>query len=85
MINQCRKPTGWLGRFVLWSMNSSHSKVTDWGLGPLRPAIVTTLFMTVSRIGLTLASKCCFEFVDEISQGDGIDPNSMFANMGGYE
>ena len=32
MINQCRKPTGWLGRFVLWSMNSSHSKVTDWGL-----------------------------------------------------
>lgn len=33
MINQCRKPTGWLGRFVLWSMNSSHSKVTDWGLG----------------------------------------------------
>ena len=33
MINQCRKPTGWLGRFVLWSMNSSHSKLTDWGLG----------------------------------------------------
>ncbi len=33
MINQCRKPTGWLGRFVLRSMNASHSKVTDWGLG----------------------------------------------------
>ena len=33
MINQCRKPTGWLGRFVLWRMNSSHSKLTDWGLG----------------------------------------------------
>jgi SAM-dependent methyltransferase len=33
VINQCRKPTGWLGRFVLWSMNSSHSKLTDWGLG----------------------------------------------------
>ncbi len=33
MINQCRKPTGWLGRFVLWSMNSSHSKLTDWGIG----------------------------------------------------
>jgi ubiquinone/menaquinone biosynthesis C-methylase UbiE len=32
VINQCRKPTGWLGRFVLWSMNASHSKVTDWGL-----------------------------------------------------
>jgi ubiquinone/menaquinone biosynthesis C-methylase UbiE len=26
------KPTGWLGRFTLWRMNSSHSKLTDWGL-----------------------------------------------------
>jgi ubiquinone/menaquinone biosynthesis C-methylase UbiE len=32
VINQCRKPTGWLGRFVLRSMNASHSKLTDWGL-----------------------------------------------------
>jgi ubiquinone/menaquinone biosynthesis C-methylase UbiE len=31
-VNQCRKPTGWLGRFVLRNMNSRHSKVTDWGL-----------------------------------------------------
>jgi 2-polyprenyl-3-methyl-5-hydroxy-6-metoxy-1,4-benzoquinol methylase len=31
-VNQCSKPTGWLGRFTLWRMNSSHSKVTDWGL-----------------------------------------------------
>lgn len=31
-MNQCQKPTGWLGRFVLWNMNSRHSKVTDWGL-----------------------------------------------------
>jgi SAM-dependent methyltransferase len=29
---QCQKPSGWLGRFVLWNMNSRHSKVTDWGL-----------------------------------------------------
>jgi SAM-dependent methyltransferase len=32
LLNQCRKPTGWLGRFVLWTMNIHHSKVTDWGL-----------------------------------------------------
>ncbi len=32
MINQCQRPSGLLGRFVLWSMNSRHSKVTDWGL-----------------------------------------------------
>lgn len=31
-VTQCQKPTGWFGRFTLWRMNSSHSKVTDWGL-----------------------------------------------------
>jgi len=31
-VNQCQKPAGLLGRFVLWNMNSRHSKVTDWGL-----------------------------------------------------
>jgi len=30
--NQCQKPAGLLGRFVLWNMNSRHAKVTDWGL-----------------------------------------------------
>jgi ubiquinone/menaquinone biosynthesis C-methylase UbiE len=32
-ISQCKKPRGWLGRLVLWNMNSRHSSVTDWGLG----------------------------------------------------
>jgi ubiquinone/menaquinone biosynthesis C-methylase UbiE len=31
-VNQCQKPSGWLGRFIVWNMNSSHSKLTDWGL-----------------------------------------------------
>lgn len=31
-VNQCSKPSGWLGRFTLWRMNSSHCKLTDWGL-----------------------------------------------------
>jgi ubiquinone/menaquinone biosynthesis C-methylase UbiE len=31
-VNQCSKPTGWLGRISLWRMNASHSKLTDWGL-----------------------------------------------------
>ena len=34
-VSQCQKPTGWLGRFVLWNMNSRHSKVTDWGLSKI--------------------------------------------------
>jgi ubiquinone/menaquinone biosynthesis C-methylase UbiE len=31
-LAQCRNPTGWWGRFTLWRMNRSHSKLTDWGL-----------------------------------------------------
>jgi ubiquinone/menaquinone biosynthesis C-methylase UbiE len=31
-VNQCSKPTGWLGKITLWRMNASHSKLTDWGL-----------------------------------------------------
>ena len=31
-MSQYQKPRGWLGRFVLWQMNSRHSKLTDWGL-----------------------------------------------------
>ena len=33
LMEQCRKPSGWLGRFNLWRMNSHHSRLTDWGLG----------------------------------------------------
>jgi ubiquinone/menaquinone biosynthesis C-methylase UbiE len=32
LMNQCSKPSGWLGRVNLWSMNRRHSKVTEWGL-----------------------------------------------------
>jgi ubiquinone/menaquinone biosynthesis C-methylase UbiE len=32
LLDQCRKPAGWLGRFTLWTMNIRHSNVTDWGL-----------------------------------------------------
>jgi SAM-dependent methyltransferase len=33
VLNQARKPSRWAGRFFLWSMNHSHSALTDWGLG----------------------------------------------------
>ena len=32
LLNQCRKPSGRLGRMYLWLMNRSHSRLTDWGL-----------------------------------------------------
>ncbi len=32
VIAQCRKPSGFFGKFILWDMNRHHSKLTDWGL-----------------------------------------------------
>jgi SAM-dependent methyltransferase len=32
LFRQVRKPSKWTGRFFLWLMNLSHSKLTDWGL-----------------------------------------------------
>jgi ubiquinone/menaquinone biosynthesis C-methylase UbiE len=39
VLNQVRRPTKWVGRVFLWSMNRSHSGVTDWGLthAPIAP------------------------------------------------
>jgi SAM-dependent methyltransferase len=36
VLPQVRKPDRWLGRLFLWSMNRSHSALTDWGLSHLR-------------------------------------------------
>ena len=35
-MSQCQKPSGWMGKIVLWSMNRRHSSLTDWGLGHVR-------------------------------------------------
>jgi len=32
VLRQVRKPGRWFGRLFLWSMNRSHSSLTDWGL-----------------------------------------------------
>src|SRR5260370_16920351 len=32
LLNQCGKPTGRLGRLMVWTFNVHHSKLTDWGL-----------------------------------------------------
>ena len=32
MIRQCRKPTGWLGRLIVRTMNHSHAQLISWGL-----------------------------------------------------
>jgi SAM-dependent methyltransferase len=35
LMNQYRKPVGWLGRAVARGMNRWHSELTDWGLNHL--------------------------------------------------
>lgn len=32
LVDQCRQPHGWLGRWFLRNMNKRHSPLTDWGL-----------------------------------------------------
>ena len=36
VLRQVRKPGRWIGMPFLWSMNHSHSALTDWGLGHVR-------------------------------------------------
>jgi hypothetical protein len=35
LIQQVRKPNGWLGRSVVRAMSVSHAAMTDWGLKQL--------------------------------------------------
>ncbi|MGA7523436.1 MAG: class I SAM-dependent methyltransferase [Acidobacteriaceae bacterium] len=32
LVHQCRRPSGWLGRWFLRKMNKHHSPLTDWGM-----------------------------------------------------
>jgi ubiquinone/menaquinone biosynthesis C-methylase UbiE len=43
VIAQCRKPSGFFGRFILWDMNWHHSKLTDWGLNHVSIAKTDTI------------------------------------------
>ena len=55
VASQCHKPAGWLGRVILWNMNSRHSKVTDWGLGHVSIADKSTILDVGCGGGRTLS------------------------------
>jgi ubiquinone/menaquinone biosynthesis C-methylase UbiE len=55
LLTQCQKPSGWLGRLVLWNMNARHSKVTDWGLTHVAIADTDTILDVGCGGGRTLA------------------------------
>jgi ubiquinone/menaquinone biosynthesis C-methylase UbiE len=69
-VSQCQSPTGWLGRILLWNMNSRHSQVTDWGLSHVRVETHDTILDVGCGGGRTLC-----KLADLATQGKvyGID------------
>lgn len=67
---QHQRPSGWMGRIVLWAMNRRHSKLTDWGLGQISIQERDTILdvgcgggRTVSKLA-TAASKGTVSGID---------------------
>lgn len=62
-LNQCRKPTGEIGKFVVEGMNESHFELTSWGLDKINIRENSTILdigcgggRTVNRL-ISLAPK----------------------------
>src|SRR5215813_350172 len=70
LVSQCQKPRGWLGRMLLWNMNTRHSQVTDWGLGHVRIEAHDTILDVGCGGGRTLS-----KLAEVVTQGKvyGID------------
>lgn len=73
-FDQCRKPTGRMGRFTLWRMNWSHSRLTDWGLAKISIEPHSTILdvgcgggRTVSKLAAiaTQGHVCGIDYSDE--------------------
>jgi ubiquinone/menaquinone biosynthesis C-methylase UbiE len=73
-FDQCRKPTGRMGRFTLWRMNWSHSRLTDWGLAEISIEPHSTILdvgcgggRTVSKLAAlaTQGHVCGIDYSDE--------------------
>ena len=75
---QCQKPTGWLGRWVVWSMNSRHSKLTDWGLSHVSIKPRDTILDVGCGCGRTIS-----KLADRANQGKvyGLDHSQVSVAM----
>lgn len=54
-LKQFRHPSGWFGRFNLWTMNRRHSRLTDWGLSHVKVARDATILDVGCGGGRTIA------------------------------
>jgi ubiquinone/menaquinone biosynthesis C-methylase UbiE len=92
-VNQCSKPTGWLGRISLWRMNASHSKLTDWGLKQISIKDHYTILdvgcgggRTVSKLAaIARQGKVCGIDFSEESVAATKSTNARCIDLGGVE
>ena len=55
LLRQCSKPSGWLGRLNLRSMNKRHAKLTAWGLTHITIPKTGTILDIGCGGGMTIA------------------------------
>jgi len=92
-VSQCQKPRGWLGRVVLWNMNSRHFKVTDWGLAHVSIEKQHTILdvgcggcRTVSKLAATATQGKVYGIdYSEESVAASKRTNARWIDMGGVE
>lgn len=77
-MNQCQKPSGLLGRFVLWQMNARHSGVTDWGLSHISVGQLDTI-LDVGCGGGRTVSKLAAKALDGKVYGIDFSEESVAA------
>ena len=71
LVRQCRKPQGFLGRFLGRAMNVGHARVRRWGLG----YVPSESFVAVLDIGCGpgLTSRILLDAVQPEGQVVGVD------------
>jgi ubiquinone/menaquinone biosynthesis C-methylase UbiE len=91
-VSQCQKPRGWLGRFVLWRMNSGHSRLTDWGLAHVSVDKLDTIFdvgcgggRTVNKLAAATQGKVYGVDYSEESAAASKRTNARWIEMGRVE
>lgn len=79
-LDQCRKPTGWRGRFILWKMNREHSNLTNWGLSHVSIEKSDTI-LDVGCGGGRTVSKLAARAAEGHVYGIDYSPDSVAASI----
>src|SRR5512140_1496693 len=80
LLRQCGRPSGWLGRLNLWSMNRRHSGVTEWGLKHVSVRKRDTILDVGCGGGMTIARLAAIATEGKIF-GVDYSEESVFASL----